>query len=283
MPRLIVLALATALLVLPTTAGAQTTSDPSAGGTGSCADSADAAAATPASATGDSPSGGTPDSGPDIAPASSGGTGTSISPGSSGGVAGETASGGSASGAPPLAGAAQEPEPEPEGPGQEQPEEPGGEPQDPTGEEPVEGGEGGETGGGLPRTGLAVLQLLLLGVVLVLVGARLRVLLKRRRDARDEPEPDAPADLEPDGLPREDAVVAYRQPADDLEENEEYEYDEAGYAEEDGHTAELEHADDDEWTFPDPDEPAPTGLLPSTAIARRQARLRQEHSEPGDD
>ena len=201
-------------------------------------------------------------------------------------MAGETASGGdSASGAPPLAGAAQEPEPEPEGPGQEQPEEPGGEPQDPTGEEPVEGDEGGETGGGLPRTGLAVLQLLLLGVVLVLVGARLRVLLKRRRDSREEPEPDAPADLEPDGLPREDAVVAYRQPADDLEEeDEEYEYDEPGYAEEDGHTAELEHADDDdEWTFPDPDEPAPTGLLPSTAIARRQARLRQEHSEPGDD
>ena len=210
--------------------------EPSSGGTGSCADSADAAAATPASATGDSPSGGTPDSGPDIAPASSGGTGTSIS------LRLQRRRGRrdrerrrSGSGAPPLAGAAQEPEPEPEGPGQEQPEEPGGEPQDPTGEEPVEGGEGGETGGGLPRTGLAVLQLLLLGVVLVLVGARLRVLLKRRRDAREEPEPDAPADLEPDGLPREDAVVAYRQPADDLEveEDEEYEYDEPGYAEED--------------------------------------------------
>jgi hypothetical protein len=28
----------------------------------------------------------------------------------------------------------------------------------------------------------------------------------------------------------------------------------------------------DDWSFPDPSEPAPTGLLPSTATARRQAR-----------
>jgi hypothetical protein len=29
----------------------------------------------------------------------------------------------------------------------------------------------------------------------------------------------------------------------------------------------------DEWPFPDTDAPAPTGLLPSTASARRRARL----------
>ena len=33
----------------------------------------------------------------------------------------------------------------------------------------------------------------------------------------------------------------------------------------------------DGWSFPDPDEPAPTGLLPSTAMARRQAREHERH------
>jgi hypothetical protein len=35
----------------------------------------------------------------------------------------------------------------------------------------------------------------------------------------------------------------------------------------------------DEWPFPDPSAPAPTGLLPSTASARRRAR---EHAMQGD-
>jgi hypothetical protein len=37
-------------------------------------------------------------------------------------------------------------------------------------------------------------------------------------------------------------------------------------------TPEPRGAGRDEWSFPDPDEPAPTGLLPSTASARRRAR-----------
>jgi hypothetical protein len=108
----------------------------------------------------------------------------------------------------------------------------------------------GETGGGLPQNGVELLQLALLGIALLLVGARLRVLALRRRRGplpergrghrtasayRTAPaRPTAPARrTAPAPPPR-----AYR----------------------------------DEWSFPDPSEPAPTGLLPSTATARRQAR-----------
>jgi hypothetical protein len=35
----------------------------------------------------------------------------------------------------------------------------------------------------------------------------------------------------------------------------------------------------DEWSFPDPDETAPTGILPSTATARRRARAAAVASE----
>ena len=70
---------------------------------------------------------------------------------------------------------AQEPEP-PTG----QPQEPGGEPQEP-GEEPTttvpETG-GQAPGGALPRTGWDALLYLVLGVALLLVGARLRVLTR---------------------------------------------------------------------------------------------------------
>jgi hypothetical protein len=157
---------------------------------------------------------------------------------------------------------AQEPEPEPEGPGEEQPGEPG-EPQTPEipevpGEAP--GGEAPETGGGLPRTGLAALQLALLGFVLLLVGARLRVIAKRRRSRT--PEPSEPAYGEPWEEQPGASYVARRVEHHDEPEPEQYE----------------EH--DTDWPFPDPDEPAPTGLLlPSTASARRQARATAEEDD----
>lgn len=153
----------------------------------------------------------------------------------------------------PVATVAQEPEPDPEG-GEEQPGEPSGEPQPPTGDEPVEapGGEAPATGGGLPRTGLEALKLALLGFVLFLVGARVRAVMKRRQAG--------PAELAPDGLPHEAPAVS-------------------------GLAAEGPEEEDatevrDGWSFPDPDEPAPTGLLPSTAMARRQAREREHEHLP---
>jgi hypothetical protein len=153
---------------------------------------------------------------------------------------GDAMAGGGTTADAPAVVVAQEPEPEPEGPGEEQPGEPGGEPQQPTVPPETPGGEapGVDTGGGgLPRTGLEALRIGLLGVVLLLVGARLRVLaLRRRRQASPEWSPD---EVEPE--------VA------------------ASYA--------WAGEERDEWGFPDPDEPAPTGLLPSTATARRQARM----------
>ena len=254
MPRIIVLAFATAFLALPCAAAAQTaeSSDVSADSTTSCAEPADSSAATPTQLGGaGTPSGDTPASGPKpvVTPASGGGTSAS-----SGGTGTSVSSG---SGAPPLADAAQEPEPE--GPGVQQPDEPGGEPQTPTGEEPATD----EGGGGLPRTGLAVLQLALLGLVLVLVGARIRVIAKRRRDRVVEE--DGPA-LEDDGLPSEPTVTAYRAEADPEHED-------------DGYHDLPERDARDEWSFPDPDEEAPTGLLPSTARAMRQARLRDDEDD----
>ena len=147
----------------------------------------------------------------------------------------------------PAATAAQEPEPDPQGPGEqqpsepgaeEQPGEPGGEPQPSTGEEPTElpGEEASLTGGGLPSTGLETLKLVFLGIVLVLVGARLRVVLTRRRPSASDHL------LADDGLPPEAPL-----------------------------TAALDH----------PDEPAETVLLPSTATAKRRARVRETRGPAG--
>src|SRR5215210_9437008 len=70
---------------------------------------------------------------------------------------------------------AQEPEP-PSG----EPQEPGGEPQEPGGEEPTTTTPtgGGTTGGQLPRTGWDALLYFTLGVILLLAGARLRVITR---------------------------------------------------------------------------------------------------------
>jgi hypothetical protein len=166
---------------------------------------------------------------------------------------------------PPIR-VAQEPEPEPEGPGEEQPQqqgpgeeqpdEPGGEPQPPTGDEseddePVEvlGDEAPATAGVLPRSGLETLKLGLLGFVFLLVGARLRAVAKRRhaelrRRDRFVAAGDAEAPLAPDGLPR--AAPAVSSP------------------------------------HPPADEPAPSGLLPSTATAKRRATSGPPDRSTGD-
>ena len=81
-------------------------------------------------------------------------------------------------------------------------------------------------------TGVEVLQLALLVIALLLVGARLRVRVLRRKRAPHVPFEAASAR----------PIVARRTTRRD------------------------------EWPFPDPDEPAPTALLPSTATARRRAR-----------
>ena len=171
------------------------------------------------------------------------------------------------SGDVPLATVAQEPEPDPEGPGEEQPGEPDGASQPPT------GGEAPATGRGLPRTGLEALKLALLGLVFVLVGARIRAVVKRRR---------APAQLASDGLPYGSPGVSGVPARSHDEEHVGVGY-EQGQPEDDDETREYAHpgaevsrGGRDEWSFPDPDEPAPTGLLPSTAMARREAR-RREH------
>jgi hypothetical protein len=163
-----------------------------------------------------------------------------------------------------------QPEPEPEGPGEQQPDEPAGEPQPPTIEEaialPVAGAPA--AAGGLPRTGLQVLKLALLGLVLLLVGARLRVLAKRRRArarrARpSEAEYQAYPALAPDGLPHS-APAAREFASDSLDE-----------ATVEPGEPQQRRRRRDEWSFPDPREPTPTGLLPSTAMARRRARERK--------
>lgn len=160
----------------------------------------------------------------------------------------------------PLANAAQEPEPDPEGPGREQPGEPGGEAQPPTGDDPLEvpGDEAPVTGGGLPRTGLEVLKLGLLGLVFLMVGARVRAIARRRRRSRRR----LAADGLPDGSPTVNAVhpPAHREETQAAEAELEYE---------------RTRRERDVWSFPDPNEPAPTGLLPSTAMAKRRARARE--------
>jgi hypothetical protein len=149
----------------------------------------------------------------------------------------------------PSAVAAQDPAPQPEGPGTQQPGDPGAQPPPvdtpgtPGGVPPAvdapAGGVGG-TGGSLPMTGVEVLQLALLGIALLLVGARLRVLALRRKRGSYVPYED---DLE------RPIAVRRTQPRRSRATPER-----------------------DAWPFPDPNEPAPTGLLPSTASARRRAR-----------
>lgn len=268
MPRFLAVAVAAFLLALPTVAAGQTTALP-ADASGSCAEPSDSATAAPAATDG----GGTP--APAATPVSDAGGG-SVSSSDAGSDASTPAGGASSTRASsgaraskssrrsgvPLATAAQEPEPEPEGPGEEQPEEPGGEPQPPTGDEQPDTG----AGGGLPQTGFKALQLGLLGVVLLLAGARIRAIAKRRR----RPDSGGPlenqgeeVELAPDGLPRSGSVVAYRESVEETE------------AEDD----DFERHARDEWSFPDPDEPAPTGLLPSTAIAKRKARRDGDETE----
>lgn len=75
---------------------------------------------------------------------------------------------------------AQEPEPPSGEPQPGEPEEPTPTPEEPTGETPP-GDVGGETGGGtLPRTGWDAALYLSIGIVLLLAGARLRVLTRIR-------------------------------------------------------------------------------------------------------
>jgi hypothetical protein len=184
------------------------------------------------------------------------GTTGSESSAASGAGAVTTGSGGAlaASGGGPTATAAQEPTPQPEGPGTQQPGDPGTQPA--PGETPsVPGAEAtagqapvGGTGGSLPVTGVEVLQLTLLGIALLLVGARLRVLALQRRRGRA-----TPSWREAERAYEEDfaaPITARRTTAPRAERR----------------------VERDEWSFPDPDEPAPTGLLPSTASARRRAR-----------
>jgi hypothetical protein len=111
-------------------------------------------------------------------------------------------------------------------------------------------------GGGLPQTAIEVFQLALLGIALLLLGARLRVLALRRRHGPPDPG---------------------RRAADPA-----YEEDFAGpvVARRVDPAPSRRTAERDEWSFPDPDEPAPTGLLPSTAGARRQARAPARSGEP---
>ena len=185
----------------------------------------------------------------------------------------------------PMATMAQEPEPEPEpeGPGEPQPDEPGGEPQPPTIEEPIDvpAAQAPATAGSLPATGLQALKLALLGLVLLLVGARLRVLAKRRRARSKQARSSAAAyrahpGLAPDGLP--DA-------APDASAFASGSFDEAGAGQDEyagvepapaaaTHNPQRRRRGRDEWSFPDPREPTPTGLLPTTAMARRKARER---------
>jgi hypothetical protein len=88
-------------------------------------------------------------------------------------------------------------------------------------------------------TGIEALQLALLAIALLLVGARLRVLALRRRRHPPGPGRHGRGPVAHDLLDPSPARRA------------------------DGR---------DEWSFPDPSEPAPSGLLPSTASARRRAR-----------
>jgi hypothetical protein len=115
---------------------------------------------------------------------------------------------------------------------------------------------------------IEVLQLALLGTALLLVAARLRVLALRRRVGHAPPrrlEAGANAPARHANPHTRRATPAARRAARGP----------SGRA-----TPVLSRrAEADEWPFPDPSVPAPTGLLPSTASARRRAR---ELAMPGD-
>jgi hypothetical protein len=275
-----VVAFATLLLALPPTALAQTTAtsavDPAA-----CAEATGGSSSTPTvAASSSSSSGAVPVSPTDgvVSSSSSGGAGETAVAGA-GGVSGESCD-------TSVATVAQEPEPAPEaeGPGQQQPDEPAGEPQPPTIENPVgvPGAEAPAMGASLPHTGLQVLKLALLGLVLLLVGARLRVIAKRRRRRAKRRAVSAEAGhadrgFAPDDLPYAGPAARAVLPAS----YEERGFGQDGYREvEDAPVAAWHRAQPggrvhDEWSFPDPNELAPTGLLPSTAMARRRARERE--------
>jgi hypothetical protein len=175
-----------------------------------------------------------------------------------------------------------EPAPEPEGPGQPQPDEPAGEPQAPTIEEPVDVpvADAPATAGSLPRTGLQALKLALLGLVLLLVGARLRVLAKRRRARARRARSSAAAyrahpGLAPDGLPHSaPGASAFATGSFNEAAVEQHEYPPVEQTPVAATHSQPRRRGRDEWSFPDPREPTPTGLLPSTAMARRRARER---------
>jgi hypothetical protein len=175
-----------------------------------------------------------------------------------------TGSGGAlaASAGRPSATAAQEPTPQPQGPGTQQPGDPGTQPPPveaftvPGAEAPAGQVLAAGTGGGLPVTGIEVFQLALLGIALLLVGARLRVrALRRRRGSAARTWRESDLAYEEDFAA---PITARRATAPRSERRTD--------------PASSRHAERDEWSFPDPDEPAPTGLLPSTASARRRAR-----------
>ena len=120
-------------------------------------------------------------------------------------------------------------------------------------------------------TGVEVLQLALLVIALLLVGARLRVRALRRkrgtagpsRRALTEPGRRAPAE------PSRRALTEPRRraPAEPSRRGPDLAYEESVAA-----PISARRARRDEWPFPDPDEPPHTALLPSTATARRRAR-----------
>jgi len=282
MLRSLAVALATLLLVLPAAALAQTTAT---GGVGpaACAEPSGVSGSTSTVASsGDPSSGGTPVSATNsaVSSSSSGGAGATA-------AVPETEAMPSESCDAPMATVAQEPEPEPEpepeGPGEPQPDEPGGEPQPPTIEETIDvpAAEAPATAGSLPATGLQALKLGLLGLVLLLVGARLRVLAKRRRARLKQARSLAAAyrshpGLAPDGLP-DAAPGASASASGSFDEAEAGQDEYAGV--EPAPVAATHHPQRrtrgrDEWSFPDPREPTPTGLLPTTAMARRKARER---------
>jgi hypothetical protein len=241
MQRFVFAAIVAAALIACPTAIAQT-ADCSAPADAATASSGDDSSGSPPAAPGDDSTGG----GTTAAPADSGSGGsggattTLASSDTSNHPATMLASSGDSSDVE-----AQASQPTPEEPGQEQPGtgEPGTE-QPPTGtpggEQPAAGG------GGLPRTGLDALRLLVIGVILLLVGARLRVLTR----IREIPRRIAARRRRTDVALRE-AVENLRQPPPNSD-----------------------------WAFPDPDAPAPTGVLPSTAVARRTARMADGDPSP---
>jgi hypothetical protein len=218
---------------------------------------------------------------PAFAEVSTGGSssgGTRVSPADTQGGVDASSSGGAAapavaslSGAPPIAGeaslsggeappatVAQEPALEPEGQGEQQPAEPRGEPQPATGAQPaadqrveLAGAQAAAGGGGLPRSGLEAFKLVLLGFVLLLVGARVRVVAKARgarlrRQGYFAATADEQPRLAPDGLPEAAPLPSsFAPPVDEYEEP----------------------------------EPQPAGLLPSTATAKRKAGELSRHDD----